>query len=465
MRKHLYEQFLAVIRARHPRKSFGYILSDSEPTSVADFLLFDENIRNDREWKPEFESYGLYFVDHGDAGFVATPEESWRRQKEIWARGMFEIGVFHSHQRHPANFSRIDFDMHVQRFPDLWHMIVSMRNPEMPQVRVFAPCDGRVREVPLEVDDGGQGGWGGILEGSAKDEILEEAHEVLSLDDGGRPRCKDSAAVLETIAAVRATGDETAWQELVAGEFLAQARERYEEHLAPHMQPLPAARFLMGTDSRKAEHFVGETPLHPVELSPYTLSRFPVTNVLYSLLDESRLDVPSAERASPVVNVTWFDATLFALWMSCRLPTEAQWEFACGGGARSEWCCEEERDLHRYAWFCENAGDKLQPVASREPNQRGLFDLHGNVWEWCRDNWDEDYYRSSPRMDPVKANPRVETRPRSCRDRVTRGGSFLSLAEMCRTRYRFHEEPELAAFDLGFRLAGTGEGDDTREEW
>jgi proteasome lid subunit RPN8/RPN11 len=90
-------------------------------------------------------------VDHADAGFVATPEETWRLQKEIWSRGMVEVAAFHSHQRHPANFSEIDYHMHMRRFPDLWHLIVSMRNPQLPQVRAVAVSERGVRELPVSI--------------------------------------------------------------------------------------------------------------------------------------------------------------------------------------------------------------------------------------------------------------------------------------------------------------------------
>jgi proteasome lid subunit RPN8/RPN11 len=147
----LLERLLGTIETRFPRKSFGYLLSHGDPWAADDFLLFEDNVRNAPEWKGRFESYGRYFVDHDDAGFVATPEESWRIQCEIWERGMTEVGVFHSHQRHPANFSRIDYEMHLSRFSRLWHLIVSMRNPAMPQVRAFSVSADGVEELTVRV--------------------------------------------------------------------------------------------------------------------------------------------------------------------------------------------------------------------------------------------------------------------------------------------------------------------------
>src|SRR5262249_46316350 len=119
--------------------------------TVTDFVLFESNIRTTGVWKERFERYGQYFVEHENAGFVATPEEAWQVQKLIWARGMVEVGGFHSHIRHPANFSGVDYDLHVQRFPSLWHLIVSVRNPDLPQLRVFGVSDASVCELPLVV--------------------------------------------------------------------------------------------------------------------------------------------------------------------------------------------------------------------------------------------------------------------------------------------------------------------------
>ena len=150
----LRDRLIATITERFPEKSFGYLLSDSSAVEPKDFVLFHDNIRNDAQWQPRFRAYGRYFVEHDDAGFVATPEEAWRVQKEIWSRGMFEVAAFHSHQRHPGNFSKIDYDLHLARFEHLWHLIVSLRNPALPQLRAFDPAAHGVVEVPLDVADG-----------------------------------------------------------------------------------------------------------------------------------------------------------------------------------------------------------------------------------------------------------------------------------------------------------------------
>jgi proteasome lid subunit RPN8/RPN11 len=147
----LLESLVDAVRRIFPTKAFGYLTSAIGAAYPTDFVLFRENLRNEDEWRPKFESYGDYFVAHPDAGFVASPEESLRIQKLLWDREQCEVAVFHSHQRHPANFSQIDYDLHIERFAHLWHLIISMRNPQLPQVRAFDVSTEGVREVPLVV--------------------------------------------------------------------------------------------------------------------------------------------------------------------------------------------------------------------------------------------------------------------------------------------------------------------------
>jgi formylglycine-generating enzyme required for sulfatase activity len=274
---------------------------------------------------------------------------------------------------------------------------------------------------------------------------LSELRSMLRLDRAGQPVCLDAGSVLRAIEALRWTGDQDAVAEIVDHGFLRDSEARYAEHIAPYMRRLSGGAFEVGSHTRHREHFCGESPAHRVELSPYLVSELPVTNDLYALLDGRRADVAPSQRRLPVTGTTWFDAALFSLWVGCRLLTEAEWERACGAAAPWPWCCEDERLLGRHAWYSENARDVLHEVGTRAPNALGLLDLHGNVWEWCADVYDPDWYRRSPARDPICSSP-------SGADRVCRGGSIFSLAEMCRTRFRLHEPPSFHACDLGFRL-------------
>ena len=443
----LQERLITAIREKLPQKSFGYFLSDGDSRAPTDFLLLDTNVRNTDAWKRRFESYGPYFVDHDDAGFVATPEETWRAQKQIWERDALEVGIFHSHLRHPGNFSRIDYEMHMQRFPDLWHMIISMRNPDLPQLRAFEVSGSGVRELEVMGSTRAESGEFSICSNTVEglcDTPIAQLRPFLELDHEGRPRCKDSQMVFLAVHALLLTGNADAIQEVLIEGFLKGSDQRFEEHIAAGMSFVRGGRYEMGTDIAGARHFCGESPLHTVELSPFRMAKMQVTNELFGIFDGRKVRV--YERHLPAVNITWFEAYVFALWMGCRLPTEAEWEFAAGAGSEGQWCCWDEGLLPRYAWYSDNAGGQAHPVGTREANCLGLFDLHGNVWEWCRDTYNQDYYRCAPAVNPLSTGSPLSSK-------VCRGGSMHSLAEMCRTRYRFHEPPVFMASDLGFRLA------------
>jgi formylglycine-generating enzyme required for sulfatase activity len=449
----LRDRLIATVRSRLPRKSFGYFISSGNPREPSDFLMLEGNIRNSPEWQGDFHTHGQYFIEHDDAGFVATPEESWHLQKQIWARNMTEIGIFHSHLRHPGNFSGIDYEMHMQRFESLWHMIISARNPERPQLRAFDVARTGVRELRLHSEPSPAGLDRPPRLDPAADALIGEARRLLVLDPAGRPRCKDNRAIFRVIEAVLGTRDRTLIEELLLSGFLRGSEERYHRHMAPRMRLLGPGSFHMGTPAERAAHFCGEVPSHAVDLSPFTMAETPVTNQQLGLLDERRCDVRPGDRRKPAIGLSWFDAAVFALWMGCRLPTEAEWEFACGAGSEGEWCCGDEGGLARHAWYSENSSGEAHLVATREPNAFGLFDLHGNVWEWCRDDYDQDYYGRAPRRDPANI-ALIEG------NKVCRGGSMHALSEMCRSRFRLHEPPEFTAGDLGLRVAGNaGEGE------
>jgi formylglycine-generating enzyme required for sulfatase activity/proteasome lid subunit RPN8/RPN11 len=423
-----------------------------------DFILFNTNIRNSETWKTTFESYGQYFVEHEDAGFVATPEESWQVQNEIWQRGMVEVGVFHSHLRHPANFSGIDFDLHTQRFDNLWHLIISMRNPHLPQLRAFAVSPAGVRELPVltpaRSTPGGQRSQASSPNGTPEAASLEKARQLLRLDSAGLPLVTDNTAICAALGLLVSEHRE-AWVELVSEGFLRESAQRFAQYIAPQMQRLAGGSFQMGAHVPHAhgQHYCGETPAHTVAVSPFSIMRVPITHRLFGLFDRRRLDVPARDLQKPATGLTWFDATVFALWMGCRLPTEAEWEYACGAGSAGEWCCQNEQLLSRYAWYSENARGRTQTVGTREANAFGLYDFHGNVWEWCQDTYEQDFYARSPHIDPVNVTSPLAQRFEPTVHKVCRGGSLHALSEMCRTRYRFHEPADFLAQDLGCRLA------------
>lgn len=135
------------VRKTFPQKAFGIFLSEKKGGNPVEYIIFSEDIRN--EWKDLFENYGNYYKRNEDAGFLATPEETYRIEKYIRSKGLHKVGVFHSHQRHPAIFSKVDVDLHPEK--GLWHIIISLRNLEMPQVKAFEICGEKVEEIAIEI--------------------------------------------------------------------------------------------------------------------------------------------------------------------------------------------------------------------------------------------------------------------------------------------------------------------------
>jgi formylglycine-generating enzyme required for sulfatase activity len=199
--------------------------------------------------------------------------------------------------------------------------------------------------------------------------------------------------------------------------------------------------------------FDREAPLHEVKLPPFFMAATPVTNAQYARFLESTPDTDKpgywADRRynqpdQPVVSVSWDDAVRFCQWAGVRLPTEAQWEYACRAGTDTRyWSGDEESDLERVGWFVGNSAGVLQPVARKQANPWGLHDMHGNVWEWCAD-WYCDYPGDTQGDSAGPSSGSV---------RVFRGGSFWTVADGCRSAYRSGDHPSNRGNVLGFRVA------------
>lgn len=296
-----------------------------------------------------------------------------------------------------------------------------------------------------------------VSEVSNDRDALGKARAVLSVDGRDLPRCRDAqllyGALLDLLDIIGPAETEA----FLRDGLLRHSDERYWEYVAPPMVDIPPSSFLMGTSPLNRRHFCGEVPAHRVELSAFQIASYAVTNELYSLLYPDKGSTARQDRRKPAVAVTWFEAALLALWLGCRLPTEAEWEFACGGGSGHEWCCADEQDLYLYAWYCRNSNGEVHDVGCREPNMLGIYDMHGNVWEWCADTYDQGYYATSPLRDPINLAPPTGRGGTAEIHKVCRGGSMQSLSEMCRIRFRFHDPLIFWASDLGFRLARSHE--------
>ena len=153
----------------------------------------------------------------------------------------------------------------------------------------------------------------------------------------------------------------------------------------------------------------------------------------------------------PVVGVSWNDAKAFCDWLSvkayktCRLPTEAEWEYGCRAGSSGAYCFgDSDSGLDSYAWYSSNSGVSTHPVGEKNANTFGLYDMHGNVWEWCSDYYDSDYYSKSPASDPQGSS--------TGGSRVVRGGSWNGHPRLCRSAYRSYYAPDYRSGNRGFRV-------------
>ena len=219
-----------------------------------------------------------------------------------------------------------------------------------------------------------------------------------------------------------------------------------------NMIKVQGGTFTMGATSEQgSEAWDSEKPAHKVTLSSYYIGQTEVTQELWTAVMGSN---PSKFKGIgsnlPVEKVSWNDCQEFitklnAITGKCfRLPTDAEWEYAARGGCKSKGYKYSGSDnIDDVAWYKDNSDRTPHTVAMKSPNELGLYDMSGNVWEWCQD-WFGGYEKGA------QNNP---TGPSSGSYRVGRGGSWNSGARFCRSSYRDYDSPSFSSYDLGLRLA------------
>jgi formylglycine-generating enzyme required for sulfatase activity/Leucine-rich repeat (LRR) protein len=220
---------------------------------------------------------------------------------------------------------------------------------------------------------------------------------------------------------------------------------------------IPAGEFMMGSPESDGIAASNAKPQHRVRITKaFYLGKYEVTQEQWEALMGSNRSCFKGPK-NPVERVKWDDCQEFVRKLNekagdtgglFRLPTEAEWEYACRAGSTTPWYFgDDESSLAEYAWYDSNSVETTRPVGQKKPNAWGLYDMHGNVWEWCADWYNREYYKESPMEDP--------TGPASGESRVNRGGGWRdgNGAKYCRAAFRGTTAPGYWGDDLGFRVA------------
>jgi formylglycine-generating enzyme required for sulfatase activity len=228
------------------------------------------------------------------------------------------------------------------------------------------------------------------------------------------------------------------------------------------MVQISAGHFIMGDKTQV------DAPPHEIAVSSFLIDKYPVTQEQFLIVMGKNPSRWKGDK-NPVEQVRWSDAVQFCnrrsqleklqpcydlkTWKcnfqanGYRLPTEAEWEYACRAGTSTPYFFgDSPAKLGEYAWYDKNAGGRPQAVGRKLPNPWGLYDICGNVWEWCNDFYKVDYYQQSPHQDP--------TGPDSGGTKVVRGGAWRFGADSCRCGYRYNESPGYADVCFGYDIYG-----------
>ena len=224
------------------------------------------------------------------------------------------------------------------------------------------------------------------------------------------------------------------------------------------MIAIPGGTFWMGSPDGEGND--DEYPRHQVTVAPFYMGKYPVTQAQWqTVMGNNPSHFKGADR--PVETVSWKNCQEFMQKLNAthpvethgraslqfRLPSEAEWEYACRAGMQTAYFFgDDPAQLGNYAWFDDNSGDETHPVGQKKPNAFGLYDMHGNVWEWCADTW-HDNYNGAPTDGSVWENLGDE------KAKLLRGGSWrYNPPPDCRSANRYRNDPDDRNLSIGARV-------------
>jgi formylglycine-generating enzyme required for sulfatase activity len=220
------------------------------------------------------------------------------------------------------------------------------------------------------------------------------------------------------------------------------------------MVSIQGGSFTMGcVNPQDSECYYWEKPRHTVSVSSYYLGKYPVTVKEWKAVMGTTPNSSKNCSECPMENITWYEAMEFISKLNqltgkyYRLPTEAEWEYAAKGGNMSHgYKFPGSNDPKHVAWYDSISGGVSHPVGQKQPNELGLYDMGGNVWQWCSDWFDDKYYSNSPSNNPQGPSAGNNYR-------CVRGGSWWGPVIDCRSCNRDRYPPDAKDDDVGFRIA------------
>lgn len=310
--------------------------------------------------------------------------------------------------------------------------------------------EGTIHTIPIRIDDCAvpeqfrRYHWANLFEPNGFDRIVRAIRaELAKRPEPAKPETAPSPNPQSPSQPSRSA----------AVELMATAREPgWTNSLGMEFVLIPAGTFTMGSPDADGAAEADERPAHLVTISqPFYLAKFPVTQEQWEVVMGNNPSHFRGNPQCPVESVSWDDVQAFLQKLNARegrgdyrLPTEAEWEYACRAGMKSP---QHPQDLNAIAWYGTNSNGQTQPVGRKLPNAWGLYDMVGNVWEWCLDGRRE--YTRAVAVDPMGPTDAGAAR-------VIRGGGWSNSALLMRAAYRYVYPPGYRDVHLGFRCARLG---------